>query len=149
MLSSDALRMQEHVHGHLAWLAVVALVHPAVLLRRVGRRAHLAVGLAVVLVTVAAAMGVAMYDDYREKLRQPIFASSVGMGYLFERKEHLAFGVVAFAWIGAITYAAGVVAGAELRESLRKVAHRAFIVSAALALVTALLGTAVATYKTF
>jgi hypothetical protein len=112
------------------------------LLRRAGRYAHLSVGLAVALVTVAAAMGVAMYDDYREKLRQPIFASSVRMGYLFER-------VAAFAWIGAITYVAGVVADAQLRELLWMVFRRAFIVSAALALATAVLGTAVATYRTF
>src|SRR5262249_43818120 len=146
--SIDALRVQEHVHGHLAWLAVIALAHPAILLRRAGRRAHLAVGLAGSIVTVAAAIGVGMYDDYRGKLRQPIFASSARLGYLFERKEHLAFGVVAFAWIGAITYAAAVVAEAELCESLRRVAQRAFILSAALALVAAALGTAVATFKT-
>jgi hypothetical protein len=118
-------------------------------LRRIGRRAHLAVGLGVAVVTLAAAMGISIYDAYRERLRQPIFASSFGVGYLFERKEHLAFGVVVFAWIGAIAYAAATVAQAELRESLRRVAHRAFVISAGLAVITAVLGTAVAAYRTF
>ena len=145
----DPLRIQEHLHGHLAWLAAVALVHPAILLRRSTRRAHLAVGISVALVTTAAAMGLSMYDGYREKLRRPLFESSIAMGYLFERKEHLAFGVLAFAWIGAITYAAAIVADAELRESLRRVAYRGFVISAALAVITALLGTIVASYRTF
>ena len=101
------------------------------------------------LVTVAAALGLSFYDAYREKLRQPIFASAPAIGYLFERKEHLAFGVVAFAWIGAIAYTAAIPADAALRELLRRVAHRAFVISAALAVVAAVLGTAVAAYKTF
>jgi hypothetical protein len=107
------------------------------------------VGLAVAAVTLTAGMGLAIYDAYRERLRQPIFASSLGMGYLFERKEHLAFGVLVFAWIGAITYASAAVVEAELRDSLRRAAHRAFVIAAALAVITAVLGTAVASYRTF
>jgi hypothetical protein len=149
LLPFDPLRLKEHVHGHLGWLAAIALVHPAILLRRTGRRAHLAVGISLALVTTAAAIGLAMYDGYREKLRRPIFASSVAMGYLFERKEHLAFGVLAFAWIGAIAYAAAILADAELRELLRRVAYRGFVISAVLAVITAVLGTVVASYQTF
>jgi hypothetical protein len=145
----DPLRIKEHLHGHLAWLSAVALVHPAILLRRTTRRAHLAVGISVALVTAVAAIGLAMYDGYREKLRRPIFASSMAMGYLFERKEHLAFGAVAFAWIGAIAYAAAIVAEASLRESLRRVAYRGFVISAVFAVITAVLGTIVASYHTF
>jgi hypothetical protein len=145
----DPVRIQEHVHGHLAWLAAIALAHPAILLRRTARRAHVAVALAVGVVTLAAGMGLGIYDAYRERLRQPIFVSSPRIGYFFERKEHLAFGVVAFAWIGAIAYWAAIIAEAELRDSLRRVAYRAFVISAALAVVTAVLGTVVATYKTF
>jgi hypothetical protein len=137
------------VHGHLGWLAVLALVHPAILLRRTGRRAHWAVGLAVGVLTLAAAVGISSYQAYREKLRQPLFASYAALGYLFERKEHLAFAVLAFTWVGAITYAAAIVAESELRESLWRASQRAFLIAAALAAVTAALGTAVAVYKTF
>lgn len=94
-------------------------------------------------------MGLAMYPAYREKLRQSIFASSATVGYLFERKEHFAFGVVMLAWTGGVAYAAAPFAQGRVRDSLRKVAHRAFVVATALALVTAALGTVVAAYKTF
>jgi hypothetical protein len=142
-------RLQEHLHGHLGWLAAIALAHPAILLRHTSRRAHWAVGLAVGLVTLAGALGTAMYPAYRETLRQPIFASSAAVGYLFERKEHLAFGVVMLAWAGGTAYAAATLADGGVRESLRRAAHRAFVVAAALAVVTAALGTFVAAYKTF
>jgi hypothetical protein len=148
VFSLDPLRVQEHVHGHLGWLAAIALVHPAILLRR-GRRAHLAVAFAVGVATLAAGLGVAMYDAYREKLRQPIFVDSVAVGYLFERKEHLAVGVVGFAWTGAITYVAASFADAALSRAFRKAAHLAFVVAATLAVVTAALGTIVAAYRTF
>jgi hypothetical protein len=148
-MALDPLRVQEHLHGHLGWLAAIALIHPAVLLRQSRRRAHLSVGLAVGLVTLAATLGITMYDAYRERLRQPIYASSATIGYLFERKEHLAFGVLLFTWAGGIAYAGAAFADGAVRESLRKVAHHAFVVAAALAVVTATLGTVVAAYKTF
>jgi hypothetical protein len=142
-------RFQEHVHGHFGWLAAIALVHPAILLRRAERRAHWSVALAVGIVTLAAALGVAMYPAYRDTLRQPIFASSARVGYLFERKEHLAFGAVMLTWTGGIAYAAATLAHGGVRQSLRRVSHSAFVAAAALAVVTAALGTIVATYKTF
>jgi hypothetical protein len=149
LLPLDPLRVQEHLHGHLGWIAVAALAHPAILLRRGQRRAHWAVGLAVGIVTLAAALGVWMYPAYRETLRQPIFVSSLTVGYLFERKEHLAFGVVLLAWTGGVAYGATFLADGVVREQLRRAAHRAFVAAAALAVVTAALGTAVAAYKTF
>jgi hypothetical protein len=141
----DPLRVEEHLHGHLGWLAAIALVHPAVLLRRTQRRAHLSVGLAVAAVTLAAVIGVAMYPAYRDTLRQPIFAGSAPLGYLFERKEHLAFATVMFAWAGGVAYAAAPFAD----ETIRAHQHYTFVAAAAFAVVTAVLGTIVAAYKTF
>jgi len=145
----DPLRIQEHFHGHLGWLAAIALVHPAIVLRDTRRRADWAVGLSVGVGTVAAALGALMYESYRETLRQPIFAAEPTIGYLFERKEHLAFGAVLLSWLGGIAYAGAQSAGVGVRESLRKAAHRAFIGAAALAIATAVLGTIVAAYRTF
>ena len=149
MFHLDLLRVQEHLHGHLGWLAAIALVHPAIVLRDARRRANWAVGLSVAVVTVAAALGVLMYEAYRETLRQPIFAAAPAFGYLFERKEHLAFGAVMLSWVGGISYVASSSANADVRESLRKAAHRAFIAAAVLAIATASLGTIVAAYRTF
>jgi hypothetical protein len=145
----DPVRIREHLHGHIGWLAAIALVHPAILLRSTQRRAHLSVGLAVGVVTLAATLGVTIYTAYRDTLRQPIFASSETIGYLFERKEHLAFGAVFFAWTGGVAYTAATLANPDLRELLRKAAHGAFVAAALFALVTAVLGTVVATYRTF
>ncbi len=145
----EPLRVEEHLHGHLGWIAAMALLHPAVLLRRAQRRAHLSVVFAVALVTLAAWIGVTMYPAYRETLRQPIFAGSAAVGYLFERKEHFAFGAVMLAWTGGVGYAAEAFAEGRVRASLRRTAHYAFVAAAAFALVTAALGTVVAAYKTF
>jgi hypothetical protein len=145
----DPLRIAEHVHGHIGWLAAIALVHPAILLRRPTRRAHLSVALAVTAVTVTGAIGVSLYGAYRDTLRQAIFAHAPTMGYLFERKEHLAFGAILMAWAGAVAYAAAMRAPGSARVSMRRAAHWAFVAAAVLAVVTAVLGTIVAAYRTF
>jgi uncharacterized membrane protein len=145
----DPVRLQEHVHGHIGWLAAIALIHPAIVLRRPKRRAHLAVGLAVGVVTLAGALGAAIYGDYRERLRQSIFQHARVIGYLFERKEHLAFGAVVLAYAGAAAYVAATKLEGERRERLRKAAHWSFVAAAAMAVVTAALGTVIAAYKTF
>ncbi|HLK38955.1 MAG TPA: hypothetical protein VKU41_19475 [Polyangiaceae bacterium] len=149
----DPLRLWEHVHGHLGWLAAAAVTHPAILLRpsRDGgaRRATLSVALAVAFLTLAGAFGVAMYPAYRESLRAPLFAQAPTIGYLFERKEHLAFGAILFGWAGGAGYAGSLRAQGHVRSALRRAAHVAFVAAAAIAFVTAVLGTIVSTYKTF
>ncbi len=147
----DPLRVGEHLHGHLGWLAALALAHPAILLRNHGRRAHLSVALAVAVCTLAGAVGASLYPAYREKLRQPIFAQAPSIGFLFERKEHLAFGALLFAWMGAAAYwgASARYVDVGARTSLRKAAHWAFVASAILAFATAGLGTVIAVYRTF
>src|SRR5687767_11172948 len=97
----DALRLAEHVHGHLGWLSAALLVHPAIILRDRQRRAHLAVALASGAATVTAALGAWLYGGYREHLKQQIFLHAPSIGLLFERKEHLAFGAIMLTWAGA------------------------------------------------
>ena len=145
----DPVRLLEHVHGHLGWLAAAVLVHPAIVLRSRTRRAHWAVGLSAALVTVVAAIGLWLYVAYRERLKQGIFMHAPAIGLLFERKEHLAFGAVVLAWAGTAAYFAAPRATAETRERLRTLAFRAFCASAALAVLVAILGTVVAVYRSF
>lgn len=138
------------MHGHLGWLAAALLVHPAIVLRDRRRRAHLAVILAGVFVTVASAVGAWLYVAYREKLRQAIFISSPSVGLLMERKEHLAFAALVFAWAGTAAYFGAPRAKEEkMRETLRTIAFRSFACAAALAIVVAVLGTIVAVHKSF
>jgi len=150
MADIDPIRLLEHLHGHLGWLAAAALLHPAILLRRPERRAHLAVGLATGIVTVTGAIGAYIYGPYRDRLKQQIFIHAPRAGWLFERKEHLAFGALALAWAGAIAYFAGASTSDEaVSLPLRKLAFRAFAISCALTTVTAVLGVVVATVRTF
>ena len=134
----QTLRVVEHLHGHSGWLSAVALLHPAIVLRR-NRSGAWAVGLSTTFVTLTAAVGVWLYTPYREHLRQHLFQQAPSIGYLFERKEHLAFGAVLFAWVGALAYLG----------QKRTLSHRAFIAAASLALAVACLGTVVASYRSF
>jgi hypothetical protein len=131
-------------------MAAAALLHPAIVLRNRKRRAHLAVGLSVGFVTLVGAMGAWIYEPYRDRLKQSIFLHAPNIGFLFERKEHLAFGSIGLAWAGAIAYVVATrMSDDKTRTTLRTVAFHAFAYSAALAIGTAVLGTIVATYKTF
>jgi hypothetical protein len=143
----DPVRVFAHIHGHAGWLAAAALLHPAILLRRPARRAHLSVSLATAFVTFAAALGVSIYADYSTRLRQAIFVGAPQIGWLFERKEHLAFGAVLFAWSGAAAYVAALHAAEPLRAPLRTFAWRAYAAAAGLAGVVAVIGTIVAAYR--
>ena len=145
----DTLRIEEHVHGHLGWISAVALVHPAILLRRTKRRADLAVGLSLVLISATGLLGVFLYTPYRDALRHSIFVDAPAVGYLFERKEHIALGAIGLAWAGAAAYVGAACLDGAPRDSLRRAAHWAFVASACFALVAAVLGTIVAIYKTF
>ena len=147
--SLDPLRVAEHVHGHVGWLAAALLVHPAIVLRNRKRRAHVAVALATAAVTFVGAGGAWLYVAYRAHLKQQIFVHAPAIGLLFERKEHLAFGAVLLAWAGCAAYFAAPRATPEVRATLRTIAFRAFVGSAALALVVAVLGTIVAVHKSF
>jgi hypothetical protein len=148
-MTLDVARVAEHVHGHLGWLAAAALLHPAILLRNRNRRAHLSVTLSTGLATCAGTLGVFLYGPYRDRLKQHIFIEAPWIGFMFERKEHLAFGAIFLAWAGASAYVVANGARGDIRTRLRVFAGRAFVASAALALLTAALGTLVASYKTF
>ncbi len=145
----DPLRVLERVHGHIGWLGAALLTHPAILLRDRARRANLAVAMSTGLITCVAAMGMFLYLGYRERLKQQIFIESPRAGFLFERKEHLAFGAVMFAWAGCAAYFAAPRAEPKLRATLRTIAFRAFVVSAAFAIVVAAIGTYVAIVRSF
>lgn len=149
MVAIDPVRIFERIHGHLGWLAAIALVHPAILLRRARRKAHLSVAFAVATVTAVFTLGCLIYPAYRERLRQTIFQQGRPIGYLFERKEHLAYGALLLAWAGGLAYVASLRVEAPVRDPLHRAAHWAFVVAALLALVTASLGIVVSAFRSF
>jgi hypothetical protein len=148
-MAFDVLRVAEHVHGHLGWLAAATLVHPAVLLRNAKRRAHLSVALATGFPTAVGALGAWLYGPFRERIKPRLFLEARWVGLMFERKEHLAFGAILLAWAAAAAYVGAIGAREEVRVPLRTFAFRAFVASAGLAIATATLGTLVASYETF
>ncbi len=149
MTATLLLRLLEHVHGHLGWLSVAALLHPAILLRKRRRRARLSVSLATGTVVVTALLGAYVYPSYRDRIKQHIFIEAPRVGWMFERKEHLAIGALAFALVGCVSHLALPLVAGETEESLARLAHWAFVLAFAFALVTAVLGVSVASFKSF
>jgi hypothetical protein len=135
----ETLRLLEHVHGHLGWLAVAAMIHPAIMLRRTERRAPISVVLAALLPTLCGALGALLYPSYSKLVRRAVYVASMRHGLLFERKEHLAFAAIALSWAGCALYFA----------KKGRVAHLAFVAAAGLALISATLGTIVASFRSF
>jgi len=149
-MSTLLLRILERIHGHIGWLAVAALLHPAILLRNPKRRARLAVPLTTGLVVATALLGGIIYPEYRARIKQHIFIELRWLGWMFERKEHLAVGAVAFALVGCIGHLSLPLFDDETtKRTVATTAHRAFVAAFALALVVAVLGVSVASYKSF
>lgn len=145
----NILRLLEHVHGHLGWLAVAALLHPAILLRNPKRRARLSVALATSVVVLTGSLGAVLYPEYRTHLKQQIFIHAPALGWCFERKEHLAVGALGFALVGCIAHLTGPSFESPARDHVMKLAHRAYVASFVFALIVAVLGVTVASYSTF
>jgi len=144
------LRVLERVHGHLGWLSVAALLHPAILLRNPKRRARLSVALATGFVVVTALFGGYIYPAYRDRIKQHLFIEVPRVGWMFERKEHLAVGAVVFALVGCIAHlSVPLAADEDVKRTLARLAHLAFVVAFALALIVALLGVTVASCRSF
>jgi len=142
------LRVLETVHGHLAILAAIALLHPAIALRAgrpLSRGGRWSVALTTVVTVLAFGTGLFMYGDYREIVRRPLFEEHPGVGMLFETKEHLAWAVLSMALgAGAAAWLAP-----RRSRSLRRVAAVVYAVAATLALATVAIGTYVAAVGSF
>jgi hypothetical protein len=144
------LRVLERIHGHLGWLSVASLLHPAILLRNPKRRARLAVSLTTAFVVATALLGANIYPEYRSRIKQHIFIEAPTIGWMFERKEHLAVGAVAMALVGCVAHLSlPVFAEDGTKRTVARLAHRAFVASFVLALLVAVLGVVVASYKSF
>lgn len=143
------LRLLERAHGHLGWLAVIALLHPAILLRNPKRRAPLSVLLTALTVTAAGALGAWIYPDYRVLVKPLIFQDAPALGWWFERKEHLSVGALCFTWIGCIAHLIHPSCPPAQRPALARIAWRASSLALALTAAVAAMGTVIASYRSF
>lgn len=160
-MTLDALRSLERLHGVIAWLATATIVGAAWLTAR-GRasaRARVGAGAAALgLVAVAAALGLALHDPYRSRLRQKVFLASAALGWLFERKQHFAFGAFMLACAALATLAAALrierraapgSAEAALARDLRLASRVAWITAALFALAASIASAIVARRVSF
>jgi hypothetical protein len=148
-MSALVARTLEHVHGHLGWLAALALAHPALLLRRrPERRVSGAAISATALVTAAAALGAIIYPAYRSVVKPVIFAAAPTIGLVFERKEHLGVAALALAWCGLTMHTLAHRRGA-VRHDLGRAAFVAYAGAAAAATLAATGGLVVACFRSF
>lgn len=137
-MSLEALRSLARLHALVAWLATAALF--AALLAHAGRRRGRALvsTVAAALVIATSALGVSLHDGFRARVRQKLFLASATLGWLFERKLHLAFGATLLA-VSALATAA-LLSRAEARgdallvKDLRRASLIAWSASALLAL---------------
>lgn len=110
-MTASALRTLVQVHGALAWLAVLALVGALVVARWRPALVTRVVPAAVALGVAAFVTGVMLHGPFQRQLRQRLFLSSNALGWLFERKEHVAFGALALLGCGLFALWASVAAG--------------------------------------
>jgi hypothetical protein len=148
-LAVKTLRLVEHLHGHLGWLTVASLAHPAIVLRRAQRRAPLAASASTGLALVTSVLGAFVYPEYRVRLKQELFLQAPTLGWCFERKEHLAVFALALACFGWVAHVAAPRFEGAARERVARMAHRAYVAAFVLALLVAGLGVAVAVKTTF
>lgn len=141
-MTALVLRVATHVHGHIGWLAALALAHPAVLLRNPRRRALSVCAAATLLATATGALGALLYPSYRVAIKPALFAASQVAALSFERKEHFGVAVVVLSWIGLVAHRAACSGSSE--QELARVAFVSYTGAAILAAVTAALGTFVA-----
>lgn len=141
-------RLLESLHGHIGILFTVALLHPAIILRRglpMSRGARWSIGLTTLLAAAAFGMGVLIYEPYRATVKRTLLFSQPHAAILFETKEHLAYVVLLFA-LGA-----GIAAWLAPRDGVevRRACARIYAAATLLCLVVAALGTWVASVQGF
>lgn len=160
-MTVEALRRIASVHGLLAWISAALLGLAAGLLarrsptpqqRQIQKPALAVSALATALAALVSGFGMLLHEPYLNRLRQRIFVKDPALGWLFERKEHFAFGSLGLALSGLASLAALALLERRLARpgtsilapSLRRAALTAYAASAGLALAACILSTLVA-----
>ncbi len=118
MIDASTFALLERIHGHLAVLALVVLVHPLLSLGRgkVLRRGTLVAAVAgLALLLPAFALGWTLYPEWRTHVKARLLIESPGAAQAFEVKEHLAW----FALALAVAATGALIASGRLPEGRR------------------------------
>ena len=147
-MTSDVVRRLILVHGIVAWIDTLLLLVVAVLLlreRSLDKPWFRPVSIVATLGAVASfASGLLLEMHYRFHVRQRLFLSSKTLGWLFERKQHLSFGVLLFATMGLLMLLLVRKNPPALRAS-----RAAFVIAAVFAVTTCVISSAVGISKAF
>lgn len=148
-MSQELLRTLARWHAVAAWAATLAVLLAAALqLRR--RLPAWAGAVAAALSIGAGALGLALEEPYRSRLRQKLFLEAPALGWLFERKLHLAVGAILLALAAAAALAAARRARAEMgRRALGRASAFAWTAAAALMIAATAAATLVARKMSF
>jgi hypothetical protein len=145
-MTPEVVRRVVVLHGVVAWLGALLLVVVAVLLVR--GRAEEKLRVLATSATLGAllsfASGLLLETHYRIHLRQRLFLASRNLGWLFERKLHLSFGMLLFAIAGLLTLFLTRNDPRFLRS-----AKVAYVFAALFALAACVISSAIRVYKPF
>jgi hypothetical protein len=147
-VSPFVVRAFAHVHGHLGWLAALALAHPALMLRRPRRRVLVVAAAATILVSAAGGLGALLYPCYRATVKPALIAAAPLASDLFERKEHFGVLAVVLAWAGLALAALAHRRGDD-QPHVARAAFVAYAGAAVAALGSAAAGIIVAVHRSF
>ena len=152
-MTHDTIETLARLHGVTAWASTVALAGVAILFLRSRRAASpmpaWASPIALALTATTSALGVLVHDPYRSELRQKLFLASTKLGWLFERKLHLAFGCALLASLALASTSALRRATEGSRRDLARSAALGWIVSALFALAASVISAVVAKHRHF
>lgn len=145
-MSAELIHRLTIAHGVVAWLETLVLL---VLASRLFFKQwpdkpwlpRLAVT-ATLGAWISFALGLSLELHYRVHLRQHLFIASKNLGWLFERKIHLSFGIMTMAGIGLLTFMLSRKNAAYVRAM-----RAAYVITAFFALVTSSISTIVAVAK--
>jgi len=142
----DAIRRVLIFHGFVAWLGALLLFVVAILLVQGRSQDKPWLRVLTTSATIAAILsfvsGMLLEAHYRIHLKQRLFLSSRVLGWLFERKMHLSFGVLLFASIGLVTLLLSRSDPRFIRS-----ARAAYVFAALFALSACLISSAVGVFK--
>ena len=132
----------------MAALALVALLHPALMLRRgqpLSRGRKLAVLLSTGMVVVTFLLGSSLYPAYRRELKEPLVSEAAEIAALFETKEHIAWLVLTL----SLSACCCALVAPRDATGLRKLAALTFFIATVATLIAFVLGTVVASVRSF
>lgn len=122
-MSEDAIHLLAREHALASWAAVAGLLATAWMMAARPHRRELVLAVSAstaVALAISGALGSMLEGAYRARLRQPLFTRAPKLGWLFERKEHLAFGAIALGFCGLSSLLVAALVASRARRAAKE-----------------------------